>query len=149
MAWVGIASSPGNPPGTLTNSNPSTPMRSNALNWFEIAVAVADFDRAKAFYEEALATAMPVMEGEVRMAFFPSEEGKGVGGALAAGKNSVTGPGGTTVYLNVEGDLDGVISRIPAAGGKVVEPRRAIPPHGFIAVFSDTEGNIVGLHSME
>jgi predicted enzyme related to lactoylglutathione lyase len=124
-------------------------MKSNALNWFEIAVAVADFDRAKAFYEEALATSMDVIDGDIKMAIFPYDQAKGIGGALTAGKNSVTGPGGTTVYLNVEGDLDGVIARIPGAGGKVLQPRREVPPHGFIAVFNDTEGNVVGLHSME
>jgi predicted enzyme related to lactoylglutathione lyase len=58
------------------------------------------------------------------------------------------GAGGVTVYLNVEGDLDGVLSRIPAAGGEIIRPKMPIPPHGFIAIFGDTEGNHVGLHSM-
>lgn len=58
------------------------------------------------------------------------------------------GGGGTIVYLNVEGDLDGVLERIADAGGKVVRERLPIPPHGFIAIFEDTEGNVVGLHSM-
>jgi len=58
------------------------------------------------------------------------------------------GPGGTMVYLNVEGDLDGVLKRVPEAGGKVLRERMPIPPHGFIGVIQDPEGNVVGLHSM-
>ncbi len=58
------------------------------------------------------------------------------------------GKGGTMVYPNVEGDLDGVLARIPAAGGTVIQEGMAIPPHGFIGIIGDTEGNQVGLHSM-
>ncbi len=52
------------------------------------------------------------------------------------------------VYLNAEGILDEVIGRIPEAGGKVIKDRTEIPPHGSIAIFEDSEGNVVGLHSM-
>lgn len=124
-------------------------MKNNALNWFQIAVELADFDRAKAFYEEALGSSLETVEGQSKMAIFPYAPDKGIGGALTAMSDCKPGPGGTTVYLNVEGDLDGVISRIPTAGGEVVMPRTPIPPHGFIGLFKDTEGNVVGLHSME
>jgi predicted enzyme related to lactoylglutathione lyase len=72
-----------------------------------------------------------------------------VGGAIALRKEAAPGAGGTLVYLNVEGDLDGVITRVPTAGGTVVKPRTAIGEHGFIAIFTDTEGNCVGLHSLK
>ena len=124
-------------------------MKNSALNWFEIAVALADFDRAKAFYEEALGESLNTVEGQRKMAIFPYVAEKGTGGALVGSDEAKPGPGGTMIYLNVEGDLDGVISRIPEAGGKIVQPRTAIPPNGFIAIFNDTEGNIIGLHSME
>jgi uncharacterized protein len=121
-------------------------MKNNAVNWFEIMVA--DFDRAKAFYETILADSMDVVEGEFKMALFPAEYDKGVGGCLSLMKGWEPGEGGTLVYLNVEGDLDGVLSRIPAAGGEVIKPRTDIAPHGFIGILRDTEGNVVGLHSM-
>lgn len=120
----------------------------NALNWFEIYVA--DFDRARKFYEAILNQPMQemTMEGG-RMALFPFEQDSGVGGAVTKMEGCTPGgSGGTIVYLNVEGDLDGVLERIPRAGGKVVRGRMPIPPHGFIAFFQDTEGNHVGLHSM-
>jgi predicted enzyme related to lactoylglutathione lyase len=119
----------------------------NALNWFEIYTA--DVKKASAFYEKILGKKMTPasMEG-CNMAMFPCDYDKGVGGALTQMEGCKPGPGGTMVYLNVEGDLDGVLSRIPAAGGKVVKERLDIAPHGFIGVFSDPEGNVVGLHSM-
>jgi predicted enzyme related to lactoylglutathione lyase len=42
-----------------------------------------------------------------------------------------------------------VLQRIPKAGGTVVKPKFSIGQHGFIALFKDTEGNVVGLHSMK
>ncbi|TDU81005.1 hypothetical protein EI77_00307 [Prosthecobacter fusiformis] len=122
-------------------------MKTNAINWFEIYVT--DLGRARTFYET-------ILEGKLQdagmdgceMAIFPYDNMAGIGGALTKMEGCKPGPGGTIVYLNVEGDLDGVLSRIPAAGGKVIRDRLAIPPHGFIGIFEDPEGNVVGLHSM-
>ena len=122
-------------------------MKQNALNWFEIFTK--DLANATDFYETILnATLTPgSMEG-FRMSMFPCDLEKGVGGALTQMDGYEPGPGGTLVYLNVDGDLDGVLSRIPAAGGTVLKERMDIAPHGFIAIFRDPEGNVVGLHSM-
>lgn len=122
-------------------------MKNNALNWFELAVT--DLSRARTFYETILAAQMQDAEMECcEMAIFPYDNMKGVGGALTKMDTFKPGAGGTMIYLNVEGDLDGVLSRIPAAGGKVLRDRMPIPPHGFIGIFEDSEGNVVGLHSM-
>lgn len=122
-------------------------MKKNALNWFELYVA--DFDRAKTFYETILDVKLEEAEMDgCKMGLFPADEKDGVGGAITQMECCKPGAGGTVVYLNVEGDLDGVIKRIPVAGGQVVQPRMAIPPHGFIAIFEDSEANVVGLHSM-
>jgi len=130
--------------------------KKDAVNWFELYVA--DFDRAKRFYETILKTSLQEMPMEnceaaqtngSRMAVFPYENMKGVGGSITKMKDFAPGAGGTIVYLNVEGDLDGVIKRIPTAGGTVVKPRTSIGEHGFIAIFKDTEGNCVGLHSLK
>jgi len=129
--------------------------RKDALNWFELYVS--DFDRAKRFYETILNAPLqdvPTADCNAtkdwsRMAVFPYDCMKGVGGAIVQMKNVAPGAGGTMVYLNVEGDLDGVLKRIPTAGGTVVKPRMSIGEHGFIAIFKDTEGNVVGLHSLK
>jgi predicted enzyme related to lactoylglutathione lyase len=39
--------------------------------------------------------------------------------------------------------------RAEDAGGKVVKPKTAIGNYGHIALVSDTEGNLIGLHSMQ
>jgi len=122
--------------------------KKDALNWFEIFVN--DFDRAKRFYETILKTSLTdcAME-DMKMSMFPSQCPNGVGGAITQMPGVTGGAGGTLVYLNVEGDLDGVISRIPKAGGAITKPRTSIGEHGFIAIFKDTEGNVVGLHSIK
>jgi len=123
-------------------------MKDDALNWFEIFVN--DLGTAKTFYEAILKTELISVpaDGGCAMAMFPCNQELGVGGALTKSEGYKPGEGGTLVYLNVEGDLDGVLERIPAAGGKVLKERTAIPPHGFYGIFNDTEGNRVGLHSM-
>lgn len=119
----------------------------NAINWFELFVS--DFERARRFYEQALATSLETMDSMGgRMAMFPYNPESGVGGCLSDCAEQQPGAGGTRVYLNVEGQMDAVLDRIPAAGGEIIQNRMSIAPHGFIAVIKDSEGNVVGLHSM-
>ncbi len=119
----------------------------NAVNWFELAVA--DLPRARRFYEAIFQCTLQVFETpEHTMAMFPfAMDNGGVGGCLTLMEGMRPGPGGTMVYLSAEGDLDGVVGRIAAAGGTVVQAKKSIGEHGFIAILRDTEGNIVGLHS--
>jgi predicted enzyme related to lactoylglutathione lyase len=121
--------------------------RKDAVNWFELYVN--DFDRAKRFYENVLQTTLQTFDmDDCRMGMFPHEMGAGVGGSITKKQDGTPGAGGTLVFLNVEGDLDGVLKRTPAAGGSVTKPRTSIGQHGFVALIKDTEGNSVGLHSM-
>lgn len=121
--------------------------KKDALNWFELYVT--DFDRAKRFYEAILQIQIQEAKCESRMGMFPYDNANGVGGAITQMAGFSPGAGGTIVYLNVEGDLDGVIQRIPAAGGSILKPRMSIGEHGFIAILKDSEGNSVGLHSLK
>lgn len=123
--------------------------KQNALNWFEIYVT--DFDRAKQFYEAILKTPLVDVpcESGGRMGIFPYDEKAGVGGSITHRPELIPGPGGTLVYLNVEGDLDGVLNRVAKAGGTVIKSRTSIGEHGFIGIIKDVEGNIVGLHSLK
>ena len=38
--------------------------------------------------------------------------------------------------------------RVSAAGGSIVRPKFPIGEHGFVSIVTDTEGNMVGLHSV-
>lgn len=116
----------------------------NAINWFDLPAT--DIDRAIKFYSTILN--QPVKKDEFRgmpHGIFPSDE-NGVGGALVLSPNHVpTDDRGVVIYLNAGNDLDGILSRVQAAGGKVVRPKTAIPPQGWIAWIRDSEGNQVGL----
>ncbi len=118
----------------------------NALNWFEIPVA--DLARAKRFYETILQTSLEESSMEdTTMAMLPHDP-DGVGGSLSAGPRYTPGGGGTLVYLNGGDDLAPIIGRVADAGGKVLLPKTLIDEEiGYMALFEDTEGNQVGLHS--
>ena len=71
-----------------------------------------------------------------------------VGGDLVpCGPGNSPSKNGTRVYLNCDGKLDAVLSRVERAGGKTVQPKTSIGKWGWIAFIEDTEGNVVGLHS--
>jgi predicted enzyme related to lactoylglutathione lyase len=118
----------------------------NALNWFEIPAA--DFQRAKKFYESILVAEIHSAKmGDAEMAFLPTDEGK-VGGAIVHHPMMKPGADGTMVYLNANPDLNPYLERITKAGGKVIVPKTQVTPEiGFFAVFIDSEGNKVALHS--
>jgi uncharacterized protein len=121
----------------------------NALNWFEIPVT--DFARAKKFYETMLAveiTEIPFPDGKYGMLPAEMMDG-GVGGGLAQGEGFEPSEKGTIVYLNGGEDLSVPLSRVEPAGGKIVMPKTAIGQNGFMAHFTDTEGNRIALHSMK
>jgi predicted enzyme related to lactoylglutathione lyase len=122
--------------------------KENALNWFEIAVN--DIGRAKKFYETIFGIQMHQEEMMGRhMAYFPSEDMNGkVSGALVQSTMHKPSSEGAQIYLNGNPDLAHVLDRIEKAGGKVTMPKTKINDVvGFMAFFTDTEGNTVGLHS--
>lgn len=120
----------------------------NAISWIEIPVT--DFARAKKFYSTIYNYEMPEMPmGPVNMGILPYQQGNGVGGAICFGEGYEPTDKGAKVYLNGEPDLNIVLNRVEAAGGKVVLAKTDIGEgFGFFAVFHDTEGNWIGLHSM-
>lgn len=118
----------------------------NAVNWFEIPAA--DFERAIAFYQKVMACELvrSTMD-EAIMAMFPTD-GSGVGGCVVSHPAMKPSAEGTCVYLNAGTDLAPALSRVEPAGGSIVVPRTKISDEiGYFAVFIDSEGNRVGLHS--
>ncbi len=120
----------------------------NAINWFEISVL--DFNRAKKFYETIFGITMEAqnMMG-MDMAFFPYNPGNGkASGALVKGPMHKPSADGVKLYLNGNPDLSAVLSKVEKAGGKISMPKTRISDDiGYMAFFSDTEGNIIALHS--
>lgn len=124
--------------------------KSNAIGWFDIYVH--DMDRAVTFYEGVLRQKLePIGDptGETRMMSFPTDMGiYGAGGALVKSSHARPGVGGTLVYFSVV-DCATEESRVVAAGGKVARPKFSIGEFGWVSLFEDTEGNLVGLSSMK
>ena len=122
----------------------------NCLNWFEIPVT--DMERAKHFYQVIFSIHMnEQVMGPVHMAFFPSTPGNGkVSGALAKADFYRPSHDGVVIYLNANPDLAPILEKVEGVGGRVIMPKTEISPeYGYMAVFIDTEGNRVALHSQQ
>jgi predicted enzyme related to lactoylglutathione lyase len=126
-------------------------MMPNPVTWFEIYVQ--DLPRAKVFYEAVFQTTLtpltnPMTDSNLELWSFPmSMEGLGAGGALVRMEGKSSGVGGTLVYFGCA-DCAVTSARVEESGGKVLREKFSIGSHGFIAIVHDTEGNLIGLHSM-
>jgi uncharacterized protein len=123
----------------------------NAISWFEIPTM--DIDRAQKFYETIFGIEMVALDlSPIRMRMFPIDDPMtGIGGALvhAQGFYTPSMSDGPLVYLNGNPDVQQVLDKVEAAGGKIVVPKTMISSeYGYMAVFADTEGNRVALHSV-
>jgi predicted enzyme related to lactoylglutathione lyase len=120
----------------------------NALCWTDIPVT--NLDRAIAFYSAILGetVAKQTAEPGTEYGLLPWSEGA-VSGCLYVAKDNAPSPKGPLVYLSVEGRLDDASRTVAAMGGRILEPKHQIGPHGFRAVVVDCEGNRVALHSMK
>lgn len=125
----------------------------NPVGWFEIYVQ--DLPRAKAFYEGVFKTALqplpnPDSEGpSIEMLSFPMLNDKpGAPGAIVKMEGIPSGPGGTLVYFSCE-DCAVEAARVVELGGKVERPKFSIGDYGHIALATDPDGNMIGLHSMK
>ena len=120
----------------------------NAVGWFEIYVQ--DIDRAKAFYESTFEVTLEPLEspGMELWAFPMQSDSPGCAGALVKMNGKDSGIGGTIVYF-VCADCAAEASRAAQNGGKIQKEKMSIGQYGFIALVLDTEGNMIGLHSME
>jgi uncharacterized protein len=119
----------------------------NMINWFEIPVK--DMGRARKFYTAVLKKELTHMQGgpEYEMYAFPWSQTE-IGGALVAGKGYVPSQEGSVLYLNAGDGISATVGRVEKAGGKILVPKMEIGENGCIAFILDTEGNKVGLHSM-
>ena len=133
-------------------------MNFNPVVHFEIYVE--DMSRARAFYEalldiklEHMPSPSPTPEMEMEMWFFPMDKENGMsyygaGGGLVKMEGYTPGGGGTLVYFGCDGCAE-QSARAVANGGSIHQHKMSIGEHGFCAVVRDTEGNLIGLHSMQ
>jgi predicted enzyme related to lactoylglutathione lyase len=123
-------------------------MNYNPVNWFEIYVQ--DMARAKRFYETVFLRKLERIENpEIEMWSFPMEMDRfGAAGSLVKMPGMPSGGNSTIVYFICE-DCAVEAARIESAGGSIFKPKFSIGQYGFIALVYDTEGNMIGMHSMK
>lgn len=130
-----------NPTQTANNMN-------NLISIVEIPVS--DFSRAVKFYQTILGIAMEEMEMDGnQMGILPNEEGA-INVVLVKGNDYKPTSEGPVLYLNAGKDLQPMLEKVEQNGGQVIVPKTEISPEmGYFALFIDTEGNKLGLHSAQ
>jgi len=130
---------------TTGRKSKTAPKLKDFVGWFEIPAL--NFDKAVAFFDHIYDIKMErVITATHSMAIFPSNGG--IGGSVVQGPGSVPGQSGPLIYLNGGEDLEAILSRVEEAGGRVIMPKTFISEEsGYFAIFIDTEGNKLALHS--
>jgi uncharacterized protein len=124
----------------------------NPVGWFEIYVN--NMPRAKKFYKAVLGTQFSKLEGPgqppgMEMQAFPMyQNAMGITGALVKMPGLDAGGHNVIVYFMCE-DCSVEAAKAAKAGGALVKAKMSIGQYGNIALVTDTEGNMIGLHSMK
>ncbi len=121
------------------------------VGWFEIPVT--DMDRAKKFYEAVFKVKIEVQNfNDLLMGWFPFAQGKmGASGTLVkqADFYHPSKTAGALLYFSSK-DVQEEVDRIEKAGGKILQTKKLISEDiGYMALFIDSEGNRIALHSRQ
>lgn len=125
-------------------------MENNVVGWFEIPVT--NMERAMKFYGSVFGFKLQREQmGPLDMAWFPWYEGlSGSPGSLVQHAEAYKpSADGVLIYFTAHsGDLSNELSRVAAAGGKVLLEKRLIAEDiGYMGLFLDSEGNRIAIHS--
>jgi predicted enzyme related to lactoylglutathione lyase len=133
--------------GPERNKNMNTTR--NPVGWFEIYIQ--DMDRAKGFYEKTLQVSLESIQSnpDIELWAFPMQrDNPGCAGALARMEGKGSGTGGTIIYFSCD-DCAVESARAVKYGGRINKEKFSIGQYGFISLVYDTEGNMIGLHSLQ
>lgn len=122
----------------------------NAITWFDIPVT--DMQRAVKFYESLFDIELQQLrfENGLLLSVFPVEEGTVTGALSFHPANYIPSKTGSIVYLNGNPDLQVILNKVETNNGKILLAKSHISNHwGFMALFEDTEGNKLALHSAQ
>jgi predicted enzyme related to lactoylglutathione lyase len=122
-------------------------MEQHAVRWFEIYAQ--ERLRARQCYEGVFGYSLTRLDaGDIEMwAFRSHPKATGTSGALVQVEGFKPGPGGTLVYFACE-NCAVEESRVTAFGGRVHRPKISIGAFGHVSLVYDSEGNLIGLDSM-
>lgn len=125
-------------------------MKANMVGWFEIPVS--SMSRAKNFYENVFDVKIQIEQfGETVMGWFPATkdpEARGSGGSLVENKQFYKpSANGTLVYFSSP-EITYELRKVEELGGVVLQEKTLIKEDiGYMALFLDSEGNRIALHS--
>jgi predicted enzyme related to lactoylglutathione lyase len=116
------------------------------ISIFEIPAT--DISRAVNFYQVILSIAIEKMDiPGMQMGVFPYE-GQMVTGVIIKAEGYQPSAAGVTIYLNGGDNLQVILGKVERNGGKILVPKtRHADESGYFAMFLDSEGNKLGLHS--
>jgi predicted enzyme related to lactoylglutathione lyase len=116
------------------------------LSIFEIPAT--DISRAIEFYQTILDINIEKMEmSGLEMGIFPYEEHM-VNGVIMKGEGFKPSAEGVTIYLNAGNNLQVILDKIEKTDGKIILAKTLhADESGYFAIFLDSEGNKIGLHS--
>lgn len=111
-------------------------------------IPAKNIKRAVQFYESLLSISIEVMEFPgMKMGVFPTE-GQLSFGTIVEGEGNEPSAKGVTIYLNMEKDIEGLLSLVGDLGGTVlVEKSPHADDSGYYGLFIDSEGNKIGLNN--
>lgn len=124
----------------------------NPVVWFEIYVE--DLKRAVKFYEKVFKIQLSELPNptadEIQMMAFPAnmDSKNAASGTLVKMEGFKSGNNSTIVYF-ASNDCRVEEARIKDAGGSVFKSKTALGDYGFMVLANDTEGNMIGIHSMQ
>lgn len=115
-----------------------------------VEIPTTDFSRAVKFYQNILNVAIEEVDMDgTQMGVLPSD-GKTVNVVLAKGYGYKPTTEGAVLYLNAGHDLQPMLDKVSQNGGQIIVHKTEISPEiGCYALFIDTEGNKLGLHSAQ
>ena len=111
-------------------------------------ISADDIERAKKFYSDLFGWKIESFPGPTEYYIIQTEslEGKtGVTGGIAKREN----PDQKITNFIAVPSIDDYIAKVEKLGGKIIEPKKAIPTIGYIAGCQDTEQNTFGLIELD
>jgi hypothetical protein len=110
-------------------------------------------ERAKEFYQNTLQVSLQHLESPaglpIELWAFPMDmDIPGCSGALVKMEGKDSGGGGIIIYFSCA-DCAVETARAVANGGRIQQDKFSIGDYGFCSLVYDTEGNMIGLHSMQ
>ena len=117
------------------------------ISIFEIPAT--EISRAVDFYQAILDINIEKMDmPEMQMGIFPYE-GQMVTGVIIKGEGYKPSADGVTIYLNGGNNLQVILDKVEKNGGKIIVPKTLhADESGYFGIFTDSEGNKIGLHSL-